>query len=83
MSAPAMSNGIRDHEVKMILPRSAPESRVEGVSIRVRIRIAEDMRIEEIHQTSRKANAHNSWCTRASVETANEEIISSYGGFTV
>ena len=36
------------------------------------------MRIEEIHQTPKESkikNAHYSWCTRVSVETANEGII--------
>ena len=77
---------ICDHQVKMFLPRLATTSQVEKISIRVQIRIAEDMRIEEIYQTSKESkaeNAHYSWYTRASVETANEGIISSYRGFTV
>ena len=77
---------ICDHQVKMFPPRSAAVSQVEKISIRVQIWIAEDMRIEEIYQTSKESkvkNAHYSWYARASVETANEGIISSYRGLTV
>jgi hypothetical protein len=77
---------IYDHKVKMFLPRSAAASQAEKISIHLQIRIAEDMRIEEIYQTSKESkvkNAHYSWYVRASVETANEGIISSYRGFTI